>query len=54
MLNYIGTSEAGKLTGLCPDYIKELCRKGKIPGAQKVGRQWMIPREQIETRIKTK
>ena len=52
MLNYVGTAEAGKITGLVPAYIKELCRKGKIPGAQKVGGQWMIPREQIETKTK--
>ena len=54
MLSYVGTTEAAKITGLVPAYIKELCRKGKIPGAQKVGGQWMIPREQIETRIKRK
>ena len=29
--------------GVSPRYIQALCQKGRIPGAERKGRDWMIP-----------
>ncbi|MFD2210258.1 helix-turn-helix domain-containing protein [Virgibacillus halophilus] len=41
----IGVSEASKLWGLSPGYIKNLCSKGKI-SAKKIGKTWVIDASQ--------
>lgn len=43
ILNLITAAEYGKLNGKSVEQIKVLCRNGRIPGAQKIGRDWMIP-----------
>jgi excisionase family DNA binding protein len=32
---------------LNPDTIRELARKGQIPGARQIGRSWRIPRSYV-------
>ena len=48
--------EAERLWNISKRRITELCRTGKIYGAQKVGRDWMIPEnteKPVDGRIKT-
>lgn len=37
------TVEAAEHWGLTPVRVRQLCQAGRIPGAQKVGRDWIIP-----------
>lgn len=41
--NMISTAQYGELHGKSPEQIKVLCRSGRIIGAKKVGKAWMIP-----------
>jgi len=41
----MGTEEASKLWGLKQDYIKNLCREGKVV-AKLIGRTWILDKEQ--------
>lgn len=43
--SYVSTEEFGKLYGKTPEIIKLYCREGRISGARKVGRSWMIPKD---------
>jgi hypothetical protein len=36
-------SEAAEMLGKSQDYLNELCRKGKIPEAKKIGKLWTLP-----------
>ena len=42
------TKEVSEITGLTRGYIAELCAAGKVPGAQKIGKTWVIPEEAID------
>ncbi len=39
----IGTAEAGEQANLSQRRIALLCERGRIPGAQRVGRAWAVP-----------
>jgi len=39
----IGTKEAAKILGISHSRLCLLLRQGRIPGAKKIGRVWMIP-----------
>lgn len=41
--NLIAAAEYGKKHGKSVEQIKVFCRKGRILGAAKIGRDWMIP-----------
>ncbi|BAZ19514.1 hypothetical protein NIES4073_03840 (plasmid) [Kalymmatonema gypsitolerans NIES-4073] len=41
--NYLTTKELAKQKGFDDAYIRMLAIKGKIPGAVKVGREWIFP-----------
>lgn len=43
--NMITTAQFGKLHGKSPEQIKVLCRTGRIIGAKKIGKAWMIPED---------
>lgn len=43
-MEYIGISEVAKRWGLTPRNIQMLCVDGKIEGATRFGRNWMIPK----------
>ena len=38
------TSEAAKLWGITTRRVQVLCDTGKVPGAVRMGRTWIIPR----------
>jgi hypothetical protein len=43
---FIGAVDAAKLSGISPIRVRQLCQKGQVAGAIKVGeRTWAIPRE---------
>lgn len=42
-MNLVTASEYGEANGKSVEQIKVLCRNGRIPGATKIGRDWMIP-----------
>ena len=39
----INTAEAAQRLGISEDWIRKLCAQGRIPGAKKIGRDWLIP-----------
>ena len=41
----MGVNEAGKVWGLQPMYVKNLCAEGKVQ-AIKIGKTWIIDRNQ--------
>jgi hypothetical protein len=46
---YITVAEATKLSGKGIKMIARLCQTGKLPGAEKIGNTWLIPRASVET-----
>ena len=42
-------AETAEILGLQPVRTRELCRQGRLPGAQKVGRDWVIPESAIQS-----
>ena len=56
MGSFISVKDAAKLWGITDRQIYNLCRNGRIKGATKVGRSWMIPGEiekPVDLRVKT-
>ena len=43
----ITVNEAAEKLGLAPLTVRKLCRKGQIPGAQKLGGNWVLPDDPI-------
>ena len=41
-------AETAEMLGLQPVRTRELCRQGRLPGAQKVGRDWVVPERAIK------
>ena len=46
--DYISLSEAAKLFGHYKNFWARLCRQGELPGARKMGRIWVVPRESVQ------
>ncbi|MDR1515306.1 MAG: helix-turn-helix domain-containing protein [Synergistaceae bacterium] len=46
---YITVAEATKLSGKGIKMIARLCQTGKLPGAEKIGNTWLIPRASVES-----
>ena len=42
-MQYISCEEMGEKLGLSRRRVQQLCAQGKIPGAEKIGRDWLIP-----------
>ena len=54
--DYLSASEYAKKVGKSEEQIKVYCRKGRIKGAYKIGRKWIIPKDAPypnDNRIKT-
>ena len=43
MPGFISVADASALLGVSDRRVRVLCEEGRIPGAQKVGPQWIIP-----------
>lgn len=46
--NLMTVKDAAAFLKLSAGRIRQLCIKGELPGAQKVGNTWVIPRTSIE------
>ena len=44
---YVTTPEAAKLIGKGENLVAKLCQAGRLPGAEKMGNTWLIPRESV-------
>jgi hypothetical protein len=42
-MNWIGTTQAAKILGISDARVRQLLADGRIKGACKIGRYWMIP-----------
>ena len=42
------TAQAAEALDLTPGHIRQLCQKGILMGATKMGRDWIIPRESVD------
>lgn len=45
--DYLTSVEAGELIGRGKNMIAKLCQAGRLPGAKKIGLNWLIPREAV-------
>ena len=43
-MDYISIAEAAKKWGLTPRRVQVLCAQGRIPGLERLGKTWAIPR----------
>jgi excisionase family DNA binding protein len=39
-----GSADLAKAAGVSDSYVRRLCAAGKIAGAYKIGKTWLIPR----------
>jgi len=46
--NFMTVKDAAAFLGLSTGRIRQLCIKGEIPKAQKIGNTWVIPRASVE------
>ena len=44
---FVTVSQAAKMKKYSTGYVRQLCIDGKLPGAQKMGNQWIIPKKSI-------
>ena len=44
---YVTVDEAANLANRKTSLIRTLCREGRLPGAEKMGKSWIIPRESV-------
>lgn len=52
MTNYESTQQAGTRTGLAASYIRRLAQTGRIAGAEKIGKTWLIPQDWTPPQLK--
>lgn len=45
--DYISMEDAAQLSGYTRRMITNLCVAGKLPGARKMGNQWIVPRQAL-------
>ena len=54
--DYISAKEAAARVGVTERWIQQLCKDGKVEGAQRFGVQgiWLIPNKWVEERLETR
>jgi excisionase family DNA binding protein len=45
---YYTPEQAAVIIQKTADTVRRLCQRGAIPGARKIGREWLIPRASID------
>lgn len=45
---YYSVEEAARILGVDEETVRRWCRQGKIPGVKRFGRDWRIPRSEID------
>ena len=53
-MDYMTLREASKKWGISPRQINYYCSEGRIPGAEKMGRVWLIPKDAVKPTDKKK
>ena len=48
MDNLLNATEAGLIVGVSKTTMADWCDRGFVPGAQKVGRTWVIPESSLD------
>ena len=54
--NYLSVAEIAEKWDVSPRYVQNLCKEGRIKGAEKFGKVWAIPNNTprpLDLRIKT-
>lgn len=51
-VRYMSVNEAAKQMGVSPNWIRILCRVGRVPGACKPDQAWLIPRDGVVKAVK--
>ena len=44
-MDYMSLKEAGKKWGVTPRWVNYYCTAGRIPGAVKIAKIWVIPKD---------
>lgn len=44
-MEYIAAKQAAERWGISLRRVQKLCSEGRIPGVERVGRDWLIPRD---------
>ncbi len=44
-MDYIAAKQAAERWGISLRRVQKLCSEGRIPGVERVGRDWLIPRD---------
>lgn len=47
-MDYITTIELSKIWGISSRRISLLCSQGRVPGAEKKGKTWLIPKDAVK------
>mgnify|MGYP000008747829 FL=1 len=47
-MDYITTIEMSKIWGISSRRIFLLCSQGRVPGAEKKGKPWLIPKDAVK------
>ena len=50
-MDYMTLREAGEKWGISPRQINYYCSEGRIPGAEKMGTVWLIPKDAKKCRF---
>jgi hypothetical protein len=55
-MSFMSSKQAGKLWNISARRVAVLCKEGRIPGAQLVGKSWVVPEgthKPVDARIKS-
>lgn len=52
--NYLTGAEVAEILGKTPGMIAKLCQTGKLPGAEKMGKTWIIPKIAVKKYVPEK
>ena len=50
-MDYITTIEMSKIWGISSRRISLLCSQGRVPGAEKKGKTWLIPKDAVKPEV---
>lgn len=53
-MDYITTIEMSKIWGISSRRISLLCSQGRVPGAEKKGKTWLIPKDAVKANRSSK
>jgi len=52
-VDLLTVKDVSELAGVSAARIRQLCAEGRFSGAQKLGRDWIIPRADVDRWLKT-